>query len=130
MDDYQRRAQWLARYYFSGICTLVAITQLVPGAASLRVEGNTLTITTLFRRATFHRADFTKFFPVSLGTKQTVGFNYAPGYTQYRWLRSVNVALSGGEGAFPDTYGHDPDKLAAALNRWLAGKPFDIEHAG
>lgn len=119
------RSGWLVTIFF-GLCTIVAVLQLVPIGSSLSVDGDTLTMVHLFRRTTFRRQDFEAFFPIFIGPNRTVGFDYAAGYTRYTRLRAINTAISGGEGAFPHSFGYDPDALADALNRWLAGEPFDL----
>jgi hypothetical protein len=107
---------------FFGLCALVAAIQLIPGASSLRIDGDGLTCRSLFRSWTVRWDEIDRFFVVAIRqggfrVHELVGWDYVAGAV--RRGGRLSSALAGCEGACPDTYGMTASELADRLNRCL-----------
>ena len=123
------QAQGVVGYLFAGfvaLCTLVAVAQLLPGRAYLRIADDGLTFTSRFCVNTIPWNGIEKFFVVDvnlIGTmvRRVVGFNYVPTYEPARLaLRRMIFDRLQCEAALPDAYCQEPEELVAALNKFLA----------
>lgn len=102
-----------------GIGTVVALLILVaPGASYLRLAPEGFTICSLFRRSTTRWSEVTEFGLATIGMRTLVGFDYAPGFQRSPRLRRLSAAISGNEGALPDTYGLRALELALVMTRY------------
>jgi Bacterial PH domain len=109
---------------FFAVGILAAIIQMLPGSSSLRVDEKGLTIVNLFRASEITWEAVDHFCVVTMaqtGVKvhEMVGINFAPSYDAARLGRQFAKAITGCEGALPDTYGKKADELAAFLNARL-----------
>ena len=109
---------------FFGLGILVGIIQLFPNSTYLRISREGITYCSLFRETITSWDDVDEFCVVvmrqnGLPIRRMVGFNYAPTYDRSRMGRQVASAITGCEGALPDTYGKKAEDLAALLNDCL-----------
>jgi hypothetical protein len=121
------RGGWVG-YVCAGFFSLgipVAIAQLLPGGAYLKIAEEGFTYVTLFRPHTTAWRDVERFFVVTI--KQTglspirtmVGFDYAPHYARAQFARNISSSLAQCEGGLPDTYGLKAEQLVDLLNDCL-----------
>jgi hypothetical protein len=114
---------WICAAFF-GLGIPVAVIQLIPGSTFLHVDSNGITYSNLFRKTSLSWSIFQEFFVVTMrqsGLKvhEMVGFNYVSTYDRSRAARALATAISGCEGALPDTYGMKAEELAKLLNARL-----------
>lgn len=109
---------------FFGLGIPIAVIQLLPGSAFLRIDSAGITFAAMFRTTSLPWSAFAEFFVVTL--RQTgvqmhemVGFNFAPTYDRARHGRAMAKVFVKCEGALPDTYGKKAEELAALLNARL-----------
>jgi hypothetical protein len=114
---------WFALVFF-GLCTVVFVIQLFPNSSYLRLTPQGFETRSLYRSSTQAWSDVAAFRAGRIGVNAMVLITYAPSYARLRKARAVSSALTGAEGALPDTYGHSAKQLAALLNEWRA------RHAG
>jgi Bacterial PH domain len=91
-------------------------TSLLPGAAHLRLDEEGFTMCNLFRKGRLRWREVRDFRPYSVPGGTFVGFDLTDG--TFPLGRFAARSLSGVEGGLPDTYGLDPEELAAVLNAW------------
>ena len=101
---------------FFGTCAVAFAVCLHPGASYLQISAQGFTFSSLFRRAFVPWSAVTEFRPIRIGLNEMVGWDFAPSYQPQRRLRAVNSAITGAEGALPDTYGIPAARLADLLN--------------
>ena len=101
---------------FFGICLLVFLVQLLPGATYLRLEPGSFTFCSLFRKHSVPWTDVAEFALARQGFNRVVGWNYRPGRCRHVRAASVAKAITGCEGALPDNYGMKPEALAEFMN--------------
>jgi hypothetical protein len=103
-----------------GILMLIAIVQLLPGAASLTLDEDGFHVTGLYRR-TSYRWDEIEGFGVyqANGKKKMCGFNFLEGSRPKSFLMNMSRSKIGYEAALGDLYGPDPDALAEMMNAYL-----------
>lgn len=116
---------WFVSLFF-GLCFLVFLAQMLPGCTHLTVDDEGIEICSLFRKSRIAWRDIAQIGVYSLrnhGIRVTkmVGINYSPSYTKARTGRATAKALSGFEGALPDTYGLKAEDLALLL-QYYRGK--------
>jgi hypothetical protein len=111
--DAPRWAGWTSIFFF-GLGVPVSLFQFLPGACELRIDREGFTIRQMYRS---HRVLWSELTEIGVGGPRgkMVVFNYAPGKTKGRRLRSMARALSGSEGGLPDTYGMRAEELAWLL---------------
>jgi hypothetical protein len=112
-----QRMGWFVVVFFS-LCTVTFGVLLLPGSAYLRLTPEGFETRSLFRTHHARWADITAFRAGRIGLNAMVLIQYAPSYAHARKLRAVSAALTGAEGALPDTYGHSAQQLAELLNEW------------
>ena len=105
---------------FFGLCGLVGLLNLVPGASRLVLDEDGFEIVSLLRRSRVRWADVARFGTLRIGLNTLVGFDFVDGYLGSARLRRVNRGLSGFQGALPDTYGMKAPALAAHMDARLA----------
>jgi hypothetical protein len=98
----------------------VFLLQLHPRCSFLIVTDEGLEISALFRKSTIRWEDIAEFGVYrlthhGLPVNAQVGFNYAADYQKSPRARAVAKALTGFEGALPDTYGCRAEELAQLL---------------
>ena len=108
---------WSAAFF--GVCLLVFLIQLHPRSAYLRLEPDSFTFCSLFRKHSVPWTDVAEFALARQGFNRVVGWNYRAGRCRYMRAASVAKAITGCEGALPDNYGMKPEVLAELLNRLL-----------
>jgi hypothetical protein len=99
---------------------------LLPQSTTLRADEQGIHIRQLFRTTHVDWGDIDSFqvcsLPGGLSSSQLVGIKYRPSYKGRRTLRKIAAALSGVEGAIPNTYDITPAELCRVLNdaraRW------------
>lgn len=109
-----RMGGWLPTIFF-GLGVIVFIVMMLPGSSYLELTGEGFTVCSLYRRSFTRWSDVDSFFVGRIQGK-VVMFNFAPTYTRQQTARRVSVAIAGGEGALPDTYGRSAEELAQMMN--------------
>jgi len=103
---------------FFGLCALVALVSLLPGANHLRLDADGIELRSLFRVTRWGWRDVVRFGPTRVGLHTMVGIDFADHVDAAARLRRVNRGLTGFDGALPDTYGHKAADLSAKLEAW------------
>lgn len=103
---------------FFGLGAAVLGTNLLPGAAELRLDREGLEVRSLFRSRRFRWSDVHGFRPVTIPPAHSavVGFDFSPGARPAG--ASLASSLAGVEGALPNTYGLSAAELATLLEQW------------
>ena len=102
---------------FFGLCALVAAIGLHPKSSFLTLTTHGFIFASLFRKHFVPWSDVQSFTPTRIGGNKMVGWNYMPSFSASMKLRRANIAISGVEAAFPDTYGMSAEDLSALLNK-------------
>ncbi|KPN17316.1 hypothetical protein AO715_04455 [Xanthomonas sp. Mitacek01] len=110
---------WICGGFF-GVCALIALVALLPGANHLRLDADGLELRSLFRVTRWGWRDVVRFGPTRVGLHTLVGVDFADYVDTAARVRGINRGLTGFDGALPDTYGHHAADLAAKLERWRA----------
>lgn len=110
---------WLIVGFF-GLCLLVFLALLLPGAAYLALDSEGFTMCSLFRAHTLRWADVTGFGIGRVLTNKMVMFNFVDSYRPTPGLRTLNSNLVGFEAALPDSYGLSHEALAQLMNQYKA----------
>lgn len=108
---------WLCGGFF-GLCALVALLSLLPGANHLRLDTDGIELRSLFRVTRWGWRDVVRFGATRVGLHTMVGIDFADHVGAAARLRRVNRGLTGFDGALPDTYGHRAAALARKLETW------------
>jgi hypothetical protein len=116
------KGAWTASPITHGIP--VAVIQLLPGSAFLRIDSTGITFASLYRKTFWPWSAIDRFCEVTMkqtGVKghEMVGFDFAPAYDRSNIGRKVGRVVAGCEGALPDTYGMKAAELAALLTSRL-----------
>ncbi len=99
-----------------GIAAIVPFLILVlPGASYLRLAPEGFTICSLYRKSFIRWSEVTGFQLTTVALKTLVGFDYAPKFQRSPRLRRLSAAISGCQGALPDTYGLRALELATVM---------------
>ena len=101
-----------------GIFTLTALIVILPAASYLRLTREGFTVCSLYRKSFTRWSEVTEFRGASVGLNTLVGFDYAPEFQRWRRGRRLSAAISGCEGALPDTYGLGAVKLAVLMTAY------------
>ena len=118
---------WIG-YLFAGLVALglpVAVVQLLPGSAYLRITEDGLSVAFMFRVKNIPWNVIDHFFVVPIKQfgrtiHKMVGFNSVPSYDRAKTGRRMSSAIAHYEGGLPDTYGMKAEELADLLNRCLS----------
>jgi hypothetical protein len=107
---------WAGLVFF-GLCAVVAIVTLLPGAAYLRLEREGFVMCSLYRADRVRRWDeVTAFHVYSTPGGAQVGFDFAAGAEPPG--SGIARTLAGVDGGLPNTYGLKAEELAELLNLW------------
>lgn len=104
---------------FFGMCAVVFLVRFFPGASYLRLRSDGFTFRSLFRKSPLilwrDVSDFRVVQLPPLGHPLVVfDWHAAPD----RGVRQLNRKLVDATDGLPDTYGLQPDQLAALMNAW------------
>lgn len=106
---------WFVSLFF-GLCFLVFMVQLIPGASQLKLSEEGFTLTSLFRSHFTKWEDVVSFEEGYIGGKKSVMFNYVESHRKYLVGKNIAKGLSDFEGALPDSYGLKVSELRALMN--------------
>jgi hypothetical protein len=110
---------WFVGLFF-GLCTLIALIALMPGAMRLTLERERFIVKTLFRMQACPWKETDAFAAVKVPSKpwprMMLGYNWTK-HADTR-LGRMNVALCGRNCALPDNYGWGIEDLAALMAAW------------
>ncbi len=101
---------------FFGICTVVGVITLLPGASSLRLDENGFEFARFFRTSKFHWSDVAAFDVWTFRGKGLVVFKVTK--PRLSVLDKINTALAGRNGYLPDTYGMATEDLVRLMTAW------------
>jgi len=110
---------------FFGLCVLIGIVNLLPGASHLRLDDAGFEMRSLFRSHRVGWSDVAAFGVAQIALNRMVGWNFVAGHVGHERIRKLNTGLSGFEAALPDTYGRSANALAETLNAWRAARAGD-----
>jgi hypothetical protein len=105
---------------FFGLCGIVGAVGLIPSSSYLELTQDGFTFCSLFRRSTVPWRHVREFLPIKIHHNAMVGWNYSTEFQSNATSRRIATALSGAEGALPDTYGMKAAELATLLNNLRA----------
>jgi hypothetical protein len=102
---------------FFGVCTVMAMIQLLPGSSSLRLDGNGFEITRYFRKQEFGWSEVSDFGVWTYLGSSIVVFKAAKSRLGIR--EKLNAALTGGRNDYLQSF-HQlaPDDLVQLLTTW------------
>jgi hypothetical protein len=107
---------WAALVFF-GLCAVVAVVTLLPGASYLRLEPEGFVMCSLYRADRLRRWDeVTGFHVYSTPGGAQVGFDFSPGARPPG--SGLARGLAGVDGGLPNTYGLKAEELAELLSLW------------
>jgi hypothetical protein len=101
---------------FFGLCALVGLVNLHPGAGYLTLRADGFEFASVFRKTFVRWNDVEAFVPITMSGNKFVAWNYVQGYDAHEKMRRINVSVSGVEAMLPDTYGFKHEELAARMN--------------
>lgn len=108
---------WFVIAFFE-LCALVGGILLVPGSSWLELRADGFEIRSLFRTSFVRWRDIGRLTVARIGTRASVCWQFAPDYPGRRASRELSAALTGVEGALPDTYGLSAHALADRVNAY------------
>lgn len=109
---------WLVAGFFGiGGLAIVAVT-LLRGAPRLILDADGFEFTAVFRRSKIPWSAVDEFYVMRMSGAKMIGIAFSSAYTEMRRARAVAEAVSGAEGAIPDSYAKSPEELCALLNEW------------
>jgi hypothetical protein len=109
---------WLPAGFFA-LCIPVFLLQLFfPKSCFLTVREDGIEFCALFRTHKVPWSDISEFGVCRVPGARMVGFNYSPEYQRARKARALAKALTGCEGALPDTYGFSAEEFAQLLSAY------------
>ena len=109
------RNGWLLAV-FCGIGVVVFAVNLLPNSAYLRLDADGLTFCALFRTHFYRWTDLGTFRVGEVGGKRMVVVTISADSHRLPTQSSAAAPLTGQEGAFVDSYGLTPERLADLLN--------------
>jgi hypothetical protein len=120
---------WLIAPVF-GLGVLVSVLLLLPNSAYLEIRPGGFTVCSLFRKHSYRWSDVESFETGFIGINKMVVFNYSARCQGATWPRKLAVAISGFEGALPDSYGMRAEALAELLNQHRAYHLAEVSEKG
>jgi len=109
---------WLPAGFFA-LCIPVFLLQLFfPKSSFLTVREDGIEFCALFRTHKIPWSDISEFGVCRVPGARMVGFNYSPEYQRASKARALAKALTGCEGALPETYGFSADELLQLLSAY------------
>lgn len=110
---------WAPAVIFA-LCVFVFVIQLLPGSAFLTVDDEGIEFCALFRKQRYSWADISEFGTYTIrnhgmAAARFVGINFSSTYQRSPRGRAMAKAMTGFEGALPDTYGYKAEELAELL---------------
>jgi len=108
---------WFVASFF-GLGIPVFLLQLFPKSSFLTVREEGIEFCALFRTHKVGWSDISEFGVCRVPGARMVGFNYSPEYQQASKARALAKALTGCEGALPETYGFSADDLLQLLSAY------------
>jgi hypothetical protein len=108
-------------FVFFALCAIISSVNLLPGASRLTLTRDGFATTSLYRTSFIPWSHVQVFVAGKVGPNRGVVFDFSPEYSAAARARSFSKALTGAEGALPDTYGLSAERLAAVLNDWRLG---------
>jgi hypothetical protein len=109
---------WLCVVFFS-LGVPASLVMLVLGVVYLRLDPDGFELKSLARRHKTKWKDVQTFKIASIRGAKMISIKYRPQYIEQRAARAVATALSGMEGAIPNSYNISLPKLERVLNEWL-----------
>lgn len=106
---------WLVAGFFA-LGVIVSVINLLPGSSYLRLDNEGFTTCSLFRTHTFRWFDVERFDVARISTNKMVVFDFSDTYRKQEVGRRVATAVTGHEGALPESYGMSQEELAKLLN--------------
>lgn len=117
-------AIWYLAAAFFAIGIPIAMIQLLPSSSYLRISSDELTFCNMFRETKMPWNILDSFETIVLKQNEStirkmVGIHFTSDYAKSPTMRKLNNAISGVDGALPDTYGMKAEELTALLNECL-----------
>lgn len=107
-------AGWLCVIFF-GTGVIAGTLLLLPGCSYLEIAPDGFTMCSLFRKHFYSWREVQDFGAGSIAGNEMVFFNFSNDYAKSRAGRRLSAAVSGAEGALPDTYGMSAVDLAELM---------------
>ena len=110
-------AAWTGILFFGG-SAIVFCVLLIPGSAYLRLDKTGFTVCSLFKVHSTRWHEVDSFEVGTIVGRKLVVFNFSDLYGRQKLARKLSSAISGYQGALPETYGLSAEELSAMLNDW------------
>ncbi len=107
---------WFVLIFF-GLCTILSVVVLLPGAAGLKLDADGFQMTTFFRTHRWRWQSVKGFEPVEVTPRQTLVCFDDPAQAG-GMLAQMSQSIAGHNSALPDTYGFSADDLARLMMQW------------
>lgn len=104
---------------FFGLGFVVSLILLLPGSSFLELDHSGFLIRNLFRDSRMSWSDIEVFEVRRVGVRKMVTLKYSSRYRALPNARALAQAVTGVEGALPDTYGRSAEDLAQMLNEYV-----------
>lgn len=119
MKEQEPLIGWLCVAFF-GLGIPASIIMFMSGVMYLRLDRTGLEMSSIGRKNRIQWRDVQSFGICSIRGAKMISINYRPQFAEQKASRAVAVALSGMEGAIPNSYNVPLVELEQTLNQWLA----------
>lgn len=109
---------WWVDVILFGLGFIILCIQLLPGSSYLKLSSEGFETKNLFKSHLTKWSDVEKFGHQKIGSKDMVVLMYVESYKGAEKTRKFSNALTGIDGALPDSYGMDIEDLADLLTEW------------
>src|SRR4051812_18626261 len=113
----QQAAGWYVLIFF-GLCAIVALVIMLPGAASLKLDREGFEVVNLFRRHRTKWKDVGDFNTAAIPPSNIVLVVYDDATVENSKVVQFSIKLTGRNAALNDTYGLAAEDLAQAMTQW------------
>jgi len=107
---------WFCAAFF-GVGVIVFTINLLPNSSFLVLNSEGFKIRSSYRERSYKWTEVETLEVASIGFKRMIVFNFSNTYTGQPRMRRIASAMTGAEGALPDTYGLSLHQLADKMNR-------------
>jgi hypothetical protein len=120
VGDPHATGAWLCIAFF-GLGIPMSIYMLTPGAGELRIDRHGIEMKTLFKPMKLAWSDVNSFYVgyIRTGVSRTkmIGIEYSDSYKKLRIGREFSAALTGMQGALPNSFNRPAEQVCELLNR-------------
>ena len=119
MKEQQPLIGWLCVAFF-GFGIPASMIMFIPGVMYLRLDHTGFEMSSIGRKNKIQWRDVQSFKIGSIRGAKMIVINYSPSFAEHKAARAVAGALTGMEGAIPNSYNVSLVELERVLKQWLA----------